>query len=73
MNNKTYDMIKNIALLATPIIVLISSLVAIWNVPFAKEITASLAAVDACLGAVVIVAKKIYDSKHECTEAKDNE
>lgn len=63
MNNKTYDIIKNVALFATPIITLIASLVTIWlkDSAVAPMITASLAAVDTAIGAVVIIAKKIYD------------
>ena len=61
MNNKTYDIIKNTALFAAPILVFISAMVSIWNIPHAPEITATLAAVDTLLGGFVIVAKKIYD------------
>lgn len=63
MNNKTYDIIKNTALLAAPVIVFLSALVTIWNIPHGAEITATLAAVDALLGGVVVAAKKIYDKK----------
>lgn len=63
MSDKTYDMIKNTALIITPVTVLISSLLAIWNVPYTTEITASLAAIDTFMGAIVIVAKKIHDGK----------
>ena len=63
MNNKTYDIIKNTALLAAPIIVFLSALVTIWNIPHGAEITATLAAVDSLLGGVVVVTKKIYDKK----------
>lgn len=65
MNNKTYDTLKNIALLAAPIIVFVSALVSIWNIPYGAQITATLAAVDTALGAIVVVAKKIYDGKGE--------
>lgn len=63
MNDKTYDIIKNTALFAAPIIVLIASLCSIWDVPFAEQITATLAAIDTALGAIVIVAKNIYEKK----------
>lgn len=65
MSNKTYDLIKNIALMAAPVLVLVSALCSIWNVPYCSEITASLAAIDTFLGAFVIVAKKIYEGKTE--------
>ena len=63
MNDKTYDIIKNIALFAAPVITLIASLCAVWNVPYCEQITASLAAVDTALGAIVIVAKTVYEKK----------
>lgn len=63
MSDKTYDIIKNVALFAVPVIAFISSLCNIWNVPYCEAITASLTALDTLLGAIVIVAKKIYDGK----------
>lgn len=65
MTNRTYDTIKNIALICAPIIVFISAMVTIWNVPHSAEITASLAALDTLLGAITIVAKKIYEGRTE--------
>lgn len=63
MSDKTYDTIKNVALIVAPVITFIGALVSIWNVPCAAEITATLAAIDTLAGAVVIVAKKIYDDQ----------
>ena len=69
MSDKTYDIIKNTALFAAPILAFIGSLITIWSsiitvdpiVPAA--ITATLTAIDTMLGAIVIVAKKIYEDK----------
>lgn len=61
MSNRTYDMIKNIALILTPVLAFLSSLVTIWNVPYGAELTATLTALDVLCGAIVVVAKKIYD------------
>ena len=63
MNDKTYDIIKNVALFAAPIITLLASLCAVWNVPYCEQITATLAAIDTALGAIVIVSKTIYKKK----------
>lgn len=63
MSDKTYDTIKNVALIVAPVITFIGALVSIWNVPCAAEITATLAAIDTLAGAVVIVAKKIYEDQ----------
>ena len=65
MSNKTYDILKNVALFGAPIIVFISALCSIWDVPYCAQITASLAALDTLLGAIVVVAKKIYDNNSE--------
>lgn len=65
MSDKTYDTIKNVALIVAPVITFIGALVSIWNVPYTAEITASLAAIDTLTGAVVLVAKKIYEDKQK--------
>ena len=69
MSNKTYDTIKAVALFATPILTLLSSVVTIWaaivtqNAVIPAAIVATFAAIDTCLGAIVLVAKKIYEEK----------
>lgn len=63
MSSKTYDTLKFIALLITPIITFLSTLINIWNVPYGDQIVASLAALDVLVGAIVVVAKSMYDKK----------
>lgn len=64
MSDKAYDIIKNAALILAPVITLIISLLQTFNV-IDNEIGISIAsALDTFLGAIVIVAKKIYDDKH---------
>lgn len=65
MTNKTYDRIKFAALIIAPILAFFASLVTIWGIPFAAEITATLTAIDTLVGAIVVVAKKIYDKQEE--------
>ncbi len=65
MSNKTYDTIKNVALIVTPVITFLGALVSIWNIPFSAEITATLSAIDILAGAIVLVAKKIYDNNQK--------
>lgn len=60
MNNNTYDKIKLIALIIAPILVLIGSIASIWEVPNADKITASLAAIDTCIGAIVAILSHNY-------------
>ena len=61
MDNRTYDIIKLTALVATPLIAFLASLCSIWTVPHAQEITASLTALDTLLGALVVVLAREYN------------
>lgn len=63
MSNKTYDIIKNTALVVTPILAFIASLVSIWDIPYGAQITATLTAIDTLAGAIVVVAKSVYDKR----------
>lgn len=72
MTNKAYDIIKAVALLMAPVLVFISALCSIWNVPYCEQITATLAALDTLLGAIVVVAKKLWESKQKELENGTN-
>jgi len=63
MSNKTYDIIKNIGLIAVPVLAFITSLCTIWEVPHCAQVTATLTAIDTLVGAIVVVAKAIYERK----------
>ena len=63
MSNKTYDIIKTIALVATPVLAFMASVVSIWNIPCGAEITATLTAIDVLLGAIVVALKINYNKK----------
>ena len=65
MSNKAYDLIKTIALLLVPILTLATTLVNIWGVPHADLWAATFAALDVFVGAVVTVAKRLYDERHK--------
>ena len=65
LSNKAYDFIKALGLVAVPIIVFLTALVNIWNIPYGDQIVATLAAVDVLIGAFVSVAKNIYDRKEK--------
>lgn len=69
MSNKTYDTLKNIALLVVPFIAFLSTLCTIWDVPYSQQITATLVAVDTLLGAFIKLASMSYEEKLE--EAKN--
>lgn len=63
MSDRTYNCVKNIALIITPVITFAGAFISIWKIPYAAEITATLAALDTLAGAIVIVAKSIYEKK----------
>ena len=63
MNDKMYDTIKAVASICTPVLTFLTAVVSIWNVPFSAELTATFSALDILAGAIVVVAKKIYDEK----------
>lgn len=61
--NKVYDYMKTIALIATPVLAFLASLVNIWNIPFGPELVATFTAIDTLLGAIVVALKVSYDKK----------
>lgn len=74
MSNKTYDLLKFVGLAITPIVTLITAILAALDVPNAAVITAIVAAVGTCIGDLVVIAKKIYDDKHKVEEGgEENE
>ena len=63
MSDKIYDTLKTIALVATPVLAFMASVVSIWDIPYGAEITATLTAIDVLLGAIVVALKTRYDKK----------
>ena len=63
LSNKAYDTLKLIALLIAPIVTFVGSLVSIWGISHGEQIVATLAAIDVLVGAVVAIAKAIYDKQ----------
>lgn len=63
INDKIYDALNIVAKLVAPAATLISAILAIWNVPYTEQITATLGAFDVFIGAVVVVLKANYNKK----------
>ena len=59
---KRFDFLL-VALIGAPVIVFLSALCNIWAVPHAAELTATLAAIDTLIGAVVTALKASYGKK----------
>lgn len=74
MSNKTYDTIKIVALVITPLMAFIASMCNIWEVPNADKITATLALIDTLAGAIVVISNKIYTGHlHDDAEALEGD
>lgn len=65
MSNKVYDRLKVTALILTPVLAFLASLVNIWGLPYGEQIVATLTAIDTMIGAVVVVANKAYKPPEE--------
>ena len=63
VKNEVYDTIKLVALLVAPISAFIAALADIWGIPYGSQIVATLTALDALLGAVVVVLKINYNKE----------
>ena len=68
ISNKVYDTIKLVALIGAPVIVFLSALCNIWAVPHAAELTATLAAIDTLIDAIVTALKADYDRRNTVPE-----
>lgn len=61
MNNKTYDILKDIALYVMPALAtLVLALGNIWGIPKAEAIAATITALDTFLGAVLKISSVKY-------------
>ena len=65
ISNKVYDALAIVSRIAAPIITFIGALLSLWNIPYAAQVTASLAALDTCLGVIVTVLKNNYDKQNK--------
>ena len=63
MSNKTYDTLKLIALILTPVLAFLASVANIWNIPYSEQIVATLTGIDTLVGAIVVALKTAYDKK----------
>ena len=65
MSNRTYDIIKNLALILAPTCTLIMALLQAFDILDNETGIAVASAIDTFLGAIVVVAKQIYDGKNQ--------
>ena len=66
MSNKTYDVLKYIALIVLPALgTLYFALSQIWGLPYGEQIVGTITAVDAFLGAVLKVSTDAYNREQD--------
>lgn len=64
MNNKTYDILKWIALVVLPAIAtLYFALAGIWHLPYGEQIVGTITAIDTFLGAILGISNYNYKKK----------
>ncbi len=68
MNDKVYDILKWVGLIAVPVLTFLTAIVNIWSIPCGDQIIATLAAIDVLIGAIVTIAKVQYEKKKVKTE-----
>ena len=65
-NNKTYDLLKWIAMIVLPALgTLYFALAAIWGLPYGEQIVGTITAIDAFLGALLGVSTSNYNKQTE--------
>ena len=70
MSNKTYDILKAIALVVLPALAtLIIAIFKIWGLPYGAEIGATITAVATFLGSILTVSSAKYKSENK--DSKD--
>lgn len=68
MTNKTYDLLKYIALIVLPALgTLYFALAGIWGLPYGEEIVGTITALDAFLGAILQLSSNQYykEGRHD--------
>lgn len=66
LNNKLYDVLKWVAMLFLPALAtLISVVFAVWNIPYGDEISKTIMAFDAFLGAILGISHIQYKKEQE--------
>lgn len=66
MTNKTYDILKYIALIVLPALgTLYFALAEIWLLPYGSQIVGSITAIDTFLGAILKISSDKYNEPRE--------
>ena len=61
LSNRTYDFLKWLAMFVLPALaLLVQSVFAIWNIPYGEQISATIVAINAFLGACLGISNVSY-------------
>ena len=60
LKNGQYDILKKVALMIVPLITFLAAIGDIWGIPHTTEITATLAALDTLIGALLQISSNNY-------------
>ena len=71
LENKTYDILKQIALILLPLSAFITSLGEIWNIPYMNYVSLTIVALDTFLGAILHSSSKMYWGTTKTVEVFD--
>ena len=63
MSNKTYDILKNVALYFPFFTTLVTAIFKIWGIPYAVEVGLTLTAINSFFAGIVQVSNKKYKKK----------
>jgi len=69
LDNKTYDLLKWIAMIVLPALgTLYFALASIWGLPYGEQIVGTITAIDTFLGALLGVSTNNYNNKYVDSE-----
>lgn len=64
LKDKTYDILKIVALLVLPIGTFIATFLNIWEIGYAEQVQQTFVALDVLVGVIVTVSNQIYKKNH---------
>ena len=64
LNDRTYDILKIVALLVLPIGTFISTFLNIWGIGYAEQVQQTFVALDVLVGVLVTISNHIYKKNH---------
>lgn len=65
MSNKAFDTLRLIEAVFVPLATFLIAMTDTWNMPYATQIAATIAALNVCFGAVIEALRKLYNKGKE--------